>query len=58
VGPEGRIFLLGVALTAAFLLWLAMEFVLSPEQSQILTGTTATAAVFGRAAGLLSAVRI
>ena len=51
-GPEGCILLLGVALTVAFLLWLAVEFVLSPEQSQILTGTTATAAVFGRAAGL------
>jgi len=38
--------------TTAFLLWLAAEFFFSPEQSQILMGTTATAAVFGRAAGL------
>jgi len=51
-GPEGRILLLGVALAVALLLWLAAEFFLSPEQSQLLMGTTATAAVFGRAAGL------
>jgi len=51
-GPEGHILLLGVAVTTAFLLWLAAEFFFSPEQSQILMGTTATAAVFGRAAGL------
>jgi uncharacterized membrane protein len=51
-GPEGRILLLGVTLTAAHLLWLGTEFLLEGEQSQILMATTATAAVFGRAAGL------
>jgi len=51
-GPEGRILLLGIALTVAHLLWLGAEFLLDGEQSQILMATTATAAVFGRAAGL------
>jgi uncharacterized membrane protein len=51
-GPEGCILLLGLALTAAHLLWLGVEFLLDGKQSQVLMGTTATAAVFGRAAGL------
>jgi uncharacterized membrane protein len=52
VSPEGRILLIGVALALGFILWLGIKFLVSPEQSQVLTGTTATAAVFGRAAGL------
>lgn len=49
---EGRILLLGVALAFAYTVWLATRLLLSPEESQLLTGMTAVALVFGRAAGL------
>ncbi len=44
--------LLGVALSFTYTLWLAFKLVWSPEESQVLIGMTATAVVFGRAAGL------
>lgn len=49
---EGRILLLGVILTFVYSLWLAMKLYLAPAESQLLTGVTAVALVFGRAAGL------
>jgi uncharacterized membrane protein len=49
---EGRILLLGVAVALAYVLWLAVKGYRSPEEAQILIGVTATAALFGRAAGL------
>jgi len=49
---EGRILLLGVTLALAYTLWLGTRLLYAPEASQVLTGLTATALVFGRAAGL------
>jgi uncharacterized membrane protein len=49
---EGRILLLGVAITLAYTLWLGANVVLAPEKGQKLVGMTATMAIFGRAAGL------
>ncbi|MBN1360665.1 MAG: small multi-drug export protein [Sedimentisphaerales bacterium] len=49
---EGRVLLLGVALVFAYTLWLGFELLWSPAEAQILIGATATAVVFGRAAGL------
>ncbi len=49
---EGRVLLLGVALVFAYTLWLGFELFWDPSAAQILIGTTATAVVFGRAAGL------
>ena len=50
--PEGRVLLIGVAMALAYTAWLAVKLVLSPEKSQVLIGITATAIIFGRAAGL------
>jgi uncharacterized membrane protein len=50
---EGRILLIGLALTFAYALWLGYKLLSSPEESQILTGMTATTAVFGYAASLV-----
>jgi len=49
---EGCLLLIGVALTFAYLLWLGYKLLFSPEESQVLTGMTATGIVFGRAAGM------
>ena len=51
-GTEGRILLLGVGVMFAYALWLGLELMLSPQDGQMLIGVTATAALFGRAAGL------
>jgi len=51
--PEGRVLLIGVALAFAYTAWLAVKLLVSPEQSQVLIGITATAIIFGRAAGLV-----
>ncbi len=51
--PEGRVLLLGVGLAFAYTTWLAVKLLVSPEQSQALIGITATAIIFGRAAGLV-----
>ena len=50
--PEGRLLVAGVALAFAYTLWLGVKLMLSPDDSQFLTGMTATTLVFGRAAGL------
>jgi uncharacterized membrane protein len=50
--PEGRLLLTGVTLAFAYTVWLGVKLILSPADSQFLTGMTATTLVFGRAAGL------
>jgi uncharacterized membrane protein len=50
--PEGRILLSGVAVAMAYSLWLGAKVLFSPWDAQILIGVTATAVLFGRAAGL------
>jgi len=50
--PEGRLLLTGVTLAFAYTVWLGAKLILSPADSQFLTGMTATTLVFGRAAGL------
>jgi uncharacterized membrane protein len=50
--PEGRILLAGVALALAYSLWLGVKVLFTPWDAQILIGVTATAILFGRAAGL------
>ena len=49
---EGRLLLAGVALALIYTFWLGIKFLLSPEESQILIGMTATEIMFGRAAGM------
>ncbi len=49
---EGRVLLIGVGLALAYTAWLAVKLLVSPERSQVLIGITATAIIFGRAAGL------
>jgi len=48
--PEGRVLLAGLALTLAYLVWLAVCFILDPDHGHILLSMTATEIVFGRAA--------
>ncbi|MHC4519407.1 MAG: small multi-drug export protein [Planctomycetota bacterium] len=50
--PEGRLLVAGVTLAFAYTVWLGVKLMLSPADSQFLTGMTATTLVFGRAAGL------
>lgn len=50
--PEGRCLLIGVALAFAFTFWLGIKLLLSPEDSQVLIGMTATQIIFGRVAGI------
>ncbi len=50
--PEGRCLLIGVALAFVFTLWLGINLLLSPENSQVLIGMTATQIMFGRFAGI------
>jgi len=49
---EGRLLLLGVALAFIYTFWLGVKVLLSPEESQVLIGMTATEIMFGRAAGM------
>ena len=49
---EGRLLLVGVALAFIYTFWLGVKVLLSPEESQVLIGMTATGIMFGRAAGL------
>ncbi len=49
---EGRLLLFGVALAFIYTFWLGVKLLLSPEESQILIGMTATEIMFGRAAGM------
>ena len=49
---EGRLLLIGVALAFMYTFWLGIKLLLSPEESQLLIGMTATEIMFGRAAGM------
>jgi uncharacterized membrane protein len=49
---EGRLLLLGVILAFIYTFWLGIKLLLSPEESQILIGMTATELFFGRAAAM------
>jgi uncharacterized membrane protein len=49
---EGRLLLAGVAVALGYALWLGVKVLYDPVEAQILIGVTATAATFGRAAGL------
>jgi uncharacterized membrane protein len=49
---EGLLLLVGVTLAFIFTLWLGIKLLLSPEESQVLIGMTATEIMFGRAAGM------
>jgi len=49
---EGRLLLVGVALAFMYTFWLTVKLLLSPEDSQVLIGMTATEIMFGRAAGM------
>jgi uncharacterized membrane protein len=50
--PEGCILLIGVALALLYTSWLGIKFIFSPDEAQFLIGMTATAIMFGRAAGM------
>ncbi len=49
---EGRLLLAGVGLAFAYAVWLGIKILVSPEESQVLIGMTATGIMFGRAAGM------
>lgn len=49
---EGRILLVGVVLALIYTFWLGIMFLLSPDDSQVLVGMTATEIMFGRATGM------
>jgi len=50
--PEGRLLLAGAGLAFIYSLWLGVRVLLSPDESQVLVGMTATQIMFGRAAGM------
>lgn len=50
--PEGRLLLAGIGLAFMYTLWLGVKLLVSPEESQLLIGMTATHILFGRAAGM------
>jgi uncharacterized membrane protein len=49
---EGCLLLIGVAMAFIYTFWLGIKLLFSPEQAQVLVGLTATAVIFGRAAGM------
>ena len=49
---EGRLLLLGVAIALIYTFWLGIKMLLSPDESQVLIGMTATELLFGRAAAM------
>jgi uncharacterized membrane protein len=49
---EGRVLLAGVALAFAYIFWLGVKLLVSPDDFQILTGMTAMDIMFGRAAAM------
>ncbi|MEA3226123.1 MAG: hypothetical protein U9Q07_09245, partial [Planctomycetota bacterium] len=51
-GSEGRILLVGVVLAFAYILWLGVKLLVSPDEFQVLTGMTAVDIMFGRAAAM------
>ena len=51
-GSEGWLLLAGIALTLIYTFWLGIKLLLSPDESQVLIGITATELMFGRAAAM------
>jgi uncharacterized membrane protein len=49
---EGRVLLLGVALAFAYIFWLGVKLLVSPDEFQDLIGMTAVDIMFGRAAAM------
>jgi len=49
---EGRLLLIGVTLAFLYTFWLGIKLLLSPDESQVLIGITATELMFGRAAAM------
>lgn len=50
--PEGRILLLGLALSLLYAIFLFASYFISPQNFQVFIGMTATNILFGRAAGM------
>ena len=50
--PEGSLLLIGIVLALLYTLWLGIKLLLSPDESQVLIGMTATELLFGRAAAM------
>lgn len=50
--PEGRILLLGLALSLFYAIFLVTSYFISPQNFQVFIGMTATNVLFGRAAGM------
>ncbi|HUT45636.1 MAG TPA: small multi-drug export protein [Sedimentisphaerales bacterium] len=49
---EGCLLLIGIALAFIYTFWLGIKLLLSPDESQVLIGMTATELMFGRAAAM------
>lgn len=49
---EGYLLLIGIALALIYTFWLGIKLLLSPDESQVLIGITATELMFGRAAAM------
>lgn len=52
VTPEGQIFLAALAIALLYFVWMAISYVLWPNEFRVLVGMTASHALFGRAAGM------
>ncbi|MBN2592064.1 MAG: small multi-drug export protein [Sedimentisphaerales bacterium] len=50
--PEGCFLLIGIALALIYTFWLGIKLLISPDESQVLIGITATELMFGRAAAM------
>ncbi len=50
--PEGRILLIGATMAFAYIFWLGVKLLLSPDEFQVITGITAMNIMFGRAAAM------
>lgn len=50
--PEGRLLILGAILSLIYIAWLGIKLLISPEESQLLIGITATGLLFGRATAM------
>ena len=50
--PEGCLLVVGIALALTYTFWLGIKLLLSPDESQVLIGITATELMCGRAAAM------
>ena len=48
--PEGHVLIIGIAMTLLYILWLAFQLFINPNDFQTLLGMTASEVVFGRIA--------